>query len=846
MIDFGQFKFRYEFRNYQKRALDEVHRYMEDDKIHIVAAPGAGKTILALQLLVEIEKNTLILVPTIALREQWIERFGEDFANGQDVSKIISNDINDAKPITVTTYQSLHSAYKEDGATVCDILEKQKVGLIILDEAHHLKENWCQTLEAVLKSVAGAKVISLTATPPYDVSNREWKKYIELCGEIDTEITIPELVREDSLCPHQDYVYFNFPTKKQLGVIEKYREERNKIFIELCESNKFVTAISLHSGIINLDEHIDYFLNDFDYYISMRSFLAYRGVSTAEQVGKKEIKIPNFNLRYMEILLTNCLFTDKNSYKDFADYFKDVKRKLNEVGAIQESKVRLIDNKGTKLLVTQNIGKLNSINEIISSEYEFMQDKLKMVIVTDYIREDIYEIQDDVEVNAIGAIPIFKSIRGKLEDKVNIVVLTGRVVIVPTNMREALMEICNKRAITEVEITELAYDFAYSKVAFSEKIKKYMVSIITELFENNDIQVLIGTGALIGEGWDAPFVNTLIMATFISSFVTSNQIRGRAIRVNKDDKNKVANVWHLVCLEQVEGKNNEKEYTIGVDYDVLKRRFKTFEGVYIEDIEEYVGQEGALIDTGIERLGVDDKNVWSHDGIVSINTEMTKAASKRSEVSATWHKALENYVPIKRCKIARADCNENVNKQFKAETTKVFIKVMAILALSAVFFTSFLIWQNVIAALTSMGLIVGLSIQSGNQVRNHYLVIKFARAVLSTLVEIAIIEQVSKVVVQQEIDSINFHMTEGSTIEKARYNDCLKEMLSPIENPRYLVKIKKGYYQVPAIIGKNKGWAQILEKYLRKEFPRVELLYTKTPTSKRHLLEIKMQAIAKQ
>ena len=843
MIDFGQFKFRYEFRNYQKRALDEVHRYMEDDKIHIVAAPGAGKTILALQLLVEIEKNTLILVPTIALREQWIERFGEDFANGQSISKFISNDITDVKPITVVTYQSLHSACKDSEATVCDILKEQKVGLIILDEAHHLKESWCRTLEKVLESIKGVKVISLTATPPYDVSNHEWKKYIELCGEIDTEITIPELVKEDSLCPHQDYVYFNFPTNKQLCAIEKYREERNKIFTELCESNEFVTAISLHPGIINLDEHIDYFLNNFDYYISMLSFLEYRGVSITERVAKKEIKIPNFNLKYMEILLTKCLFTDKNSYKDFADYFKDIKRKLNEVGAIQESKVQLLDNKETKLLITQNIGKLNSINEIISNEYEFMQNKLKMVVVTDYIREDIYEIQEDAEVNAIGAIPIFKSIRDKLEDKVSIAVLTGRIVIVPTNMREALITICNKRGITEIEATELAYDFDYCKVAFSEKVKKYMVSIITELFEKNDVQVLIGTGALIGEGWDAPFVNTLIMATFISSFVTSNQIRGRAIRTNKNDKDKVANVWHLVCLEQVEGKNNEKEYNFGVDYDVLKRRFKTFEGVCIED-DAHV-QEEALIDTGIARLGIDDKSGWSHDGIVSVNAEMAKAASERSRVNEIWQEALENYVPIKRCKIARADCNENVYKQFKAETTRVLVTVVAILVLSGICFTAFLVWKNVIVALAAMGLIAGLAIQSGHRVRHHYLVIKFARAVLSTLVEIAIIERVSKIIVQQKTDEVNFHMTEGSTVERARYNACLKEMLSPIENPRYLVKIKRGYYQVPAVIGKNKKGVQILEKYLRKEFLRVGLLYTKTPVGKWQLLEIKMQSIVK-
>lgn len=58
-----------------------------------------------------------------------------------------------------------------------------------------------------------------------------WTRYIDMCGEIDEEITVPELVKEGSLCPHQDYVYFNYPTNeeqqklikelKSIGFIEK-------------------------------------------------------------------------------------------------------------------------------------------------------------------------------------------------------------------------------------------------------------------------------------------------------------------------------------------------------------------------------------------------------------------------------------------------------------------------------------------------------------------------------------------------------------------------------------------------------------------------------------------------
>ena len=48
---------------------------------------------------------------------------------------------------------------------------------------------------------------------PYDVEPNIWANYVSLCGEIDAEISVPELVKAKNLCPHQDYIYFNYPTE---------------------------------------------------------------------------------------------------------------------------------------------------------------------------------------------------------------------------------------------------------------------------------------------------------------------------------------------------------------------------------------------------------------------------------------------------------------------------------------------------------------------------------------------------------------------------------------------------------------------------------------------------------
>jgi len=48
MQKFGKINFQGTFRSYQKHVLDHADDYLTDGKIHIVAAPSSGKTVLGL------------------------------------------------------------------------------------------------------------------------------------------------------------------------------------------------------------------------------------------------------------------------------------------------------------------------------------------------------------------------------------------------------------------------------------------------------------------------------------------------------------------------------------------------------------------------------------------------------------------------------------------------------------------------------------------------------------------------------------------------------------------------------------------------------------------------------
>lgn len=106
----GILEFKGTWRRYQARVLEHADRYMADGKIHIVAAPGSGKTTLGIELIRRMNGKALILAPSITIREQWIARIEEAFlCEGIQGEDYLSQNLKQPKAITVATYQALHS-----------------------------------------------------------------------------------------------------------------------------------------------------------------------------------------------------------------------------------------------------------------------------------------------------------------------------------------------------------------------------------------------------------------------------------------------------------------------------------------------------------------------------------------------------------------------------------------------------------------------------------------------------------------------------------------------------------------------------------------------------------------
>ncbi|ARC90785.1 DEAD/DEAH box helicase family protein [Rhodovulum sp. MB263] len=196
---FGALAFRRPWRSYPARILADLEAHLGDRKLHVVAAPGAGKTVLGLEIIRGLGLRCLVLAPNILVRDQWIERLKSDFVGDRlpDLAGLVSTDLSADVPLRVSPHQGVHQ--KRAGTVPA-------VGLRCLDEAHHLRRRWWHTLTGLSGRHDGV-TLSLTATPPYNAVAREWRNYDALCGPIDAEIPAPVLVQSRDLCPHRDLVF---------------------------------------------------------------------------------------------------------------------------------------------------------------------------------------------------------------------------------------------------------------------------------------------------------------------------------------------------------------------------------------------------------------------------------------------------------------------------------------------------------------------------------------------------------------------------------------------------------------------------------------------------------------
>ena len=109
-MPFSQLQFRYPFRLYQEQILERLALTNESSsRLHIVAPPGSGKTIVGLELIKRLGKRAVIFVPNTTIQLQWKKQLGLFLPEDQQkrMDELVSLTPHELKAINVFTYQLL-------------------------------------------------------------------------------------------------------------------------------------------------------------------------------------------------------------------------------------------------------------------------------------------------------------------------------------------------------------------------------------------------------------------------------------------------------------------------------------------------------------------------------------------------------------------------------------------------------------------------------------------------------------------------------------------------------------------------------------------------------------------
>jgi hypothetical protein len=225
-------------------------------------------------------------------------------------------------------------------------------------------------------------------------------------------------------------------------------------------------------------------------------------------LGFSHKQIPTLELEWPEVLLSRCLYSDAESFQPSEQILKSIRRELLEIGAIERRRVKLRDPSDHLKLLTTSITKLKSMEEIVRQEAGAQGDELWCVILTDFIRKaEMPKTAGEVAVcEDIGIVPIFESLRRAALPGIRLGVLSGSLVIIPSSAEPLLRQAAAAFGINplDLSISPLVHDPCYSRVEMRGANYRGSVRLITSVFQQGGITVLVGTKSLLGEGWDAP------------------------------------------------------------------------------------------------------------------------------------------------------------------------------------------------------------------------------------------------------------------------------------------------------------------------------------------------------
>ncbi len=649
------------FRRYQEDMLAafEDERKRGHRKFHFVAPPGSGKTLIGLEIIHRLQEKAVVFVPTLALQAQWVE-MSDTYSDGVRAGTRVEDDPD----LLCLTYQIVSTKDADGNAhrnarAILDALAGRRT--IVFDECHHLTDEWAAVVSRLDRD--DSFIVGLTATPPWDRDERGIDTYLSLLGEVDYEVTLPPVVKEGYLAPFQDLVYVVAPTDSELAEIElrfaPYREALRALLAAQDFTPLHIWA-QARLGDWRDPEGApvpwpELWKERREYCLSMARFVQSQGLALPPSVPPEPEmeETPDFEdlLRVLEDYdRTELSETDSSDADGRArETARNALRAgLQSIGYILDDVGVRRAPEGIHTILGKSRSKIRALADILPAEQAAQGDDFRCLVLTDY------EEGDGKDGN--GAADVMRFLCSHPETaRLGVVMLTGRTVLVGDDILDEFLfqarMFADQRGL-DLELSSEAIEFdpeetllsggatgtirskaVSAKAAAAGRFHRVTgasaawntqtyVPLVTRLLERGIVRVLVSTRAMLGEGWNAVKLDTLVDLTVVSSAAFVNQMRGRTLRLDPDRPLKTSDNWDIVAVLPSADHG-------AFDLDRLQRKYRHFFGLTGEGhLERGIGHiHPALSPSSLREL---------HAARTDIGQAMLGRAANRDRARVAW------------------------------------------------------------------------------------------------------------------------------------------------------------------------------------------------------------------